>query len=123
MAVRCAAHTCNQGKHAKVALSALHPIPPTSALLPLQLINLSAVRAEIELVRSKAAARGTELSAFSVAPEAEAACEGAHALALLEWAQAVCAQYAVPVHSFGACFSDGSVFCLLVSQCTHCSMP
>lgn len=82
-----------------------------------QLISLSAVRAEIELVRAKAAAAGSNVSSAAscgLDVASEAACESAHAAALLNWAQAVCAQYELPVCSFGACFSDGSVFCLLV---------
>lgn len=86
-----------------------------------QLISLAAVRAEVELIRAKSAACGSGAacndglaasSGFDAA--SEAACDSAHAAALLEWTQAVCAQYKLPVRSFGACFSDGSVFCLLV---------
>jgi hypothetical protein len=92
----------------------------------LQLISLSAVRAEVELVKSKTAASSAGAAAPAVAKAeadpgslAEAAAAGessAHVVALLEWTQAVCAHYGVPVRSFGACFSDGSVFCLLVSR-------
>ncbi|KAL4423889.1 hypothetical protein ABPG75_001190 [Micractinium tetrahymenae] len=86
-----------------------------------QLISLSAVRTEIDLVRAKTGAAGgddvcsSSLAAFAGQDAAsEAAGESVHAAALLEWAQAVCAQYKLPVRSFGPCFSDGSVFCLLV---------
>lgn len=98
----------------------LHSVPC------LQLISLSALRAEIELVRAKTAASGSSLEACSSNSSSspassrqdaasEAAGESMHVAALLEWAQAVCAQYKLPVRNFGACLSDGSVFCLLVS--------
>jgi hypothetical protein len=100
--------------------------PPACLPACLQLISLSAVRAEVELVKSKTAAASAGAAAPAVpmaeaAPQslAEAAAAGessAHVVALLEWTQAVCAHYGVPVRSFGACFSDGSVFCLLVSS-------
>ena len=77
----------------------------------LQLISLSAVRAEIELVRSKAGSSGGKAAAPLQSSEA---CETAHVAALLEWAQVVCARYGLPVRGFGDCFADGSAFCLLV---------
>ena len=57
-----------------------------------------------------------EAAPQSLAEAAAAGESSAHVVALLEWTQAVCAHYGVPVRSFGACFSDGSVFCLLVSS-------
>ena len=84
----------------------------------LQLISLSTVQAEVELVRCKAAAAGQQqqllAAAAPAASAALAADSSAHVAALLEWARAVCAHFGRPVHGFGASFSDGSVFCLLV---------
>lgn len=80
-----------------------------------QLVSLAAVRAEVELVRAKAPATGAAAAAAAAAiGQPPAATESAHVAALLEWTQAVCAHYGMPVRSFGACFRDGSVFCLLV---------
>ena len=81
-----------------------------------QLIGLAAIRAEVELVRAKAAAAPScaDLQPASAAA-AGAAAESPHVAALLDWAQAVCAHYGLPVRGFGACFGNGSAFCLLVS--------
>ena len=37
-----------------------------------------------------------------------------HAALLLDWARAICAYHAVPVHDFATSFADGHVMCLLV---------
>ena len=98
----------------------------------LQLISLSAVRAEGELMRGKAPPAGVALLAGLDTAGEPAAAESAHVAALLEWTQAVCAHYGLPVRSFGACFKDGSVFCLLVRlaggtadllTCAACQQP
>lgn len=43
-----------------------------------------------------------------------------HAALLLDWARAICAYHAVPVHDFATSFADGYVMCLLVSMLTCC---
>lgn len=80
-----------------------------------QLISLAAIRAEVELVQAKApaAAGCTDLQPTLLADVATDACSP-HVAALLSWVQAVCAHYGLPVRAFGACFGDGSAFCLLV---------
>lgn len=82
-----------------------------------QLISLAAIRAEVELVQAKAPAASncTELQPTSLS-DAAAEAHSPHVAALLSWVQAVCAQYGLPVRAFGACFGDGSAFCLLVSK-------
>lgn len=92
------------------------PLPPSAHL---QLISLSTVRAEVQLVRSKAPPAGAALLAGLDTAAEPAAAESAHVAALLEWTQAVCAHYGLAVRSFGACFADGSIFCLLVRGMRH----
>ena len=98
-------------------------MPPETAESGLYLLEVSQVPQLVnpqqlgkELQRVNMRNRRLLGCAVAAAPASSWAVAGGyqHAALLLDWARAICAYHAMPVHDFATSFADGRVMCLLV---------
>ena len=89
------------------------PAPVVLSQVP-QLVNPQRLGKELRWVNMRN--RRLLGGAMAAAPASSWAVAGGyqHAALLLDWARAICAYHAVPVHDFATSFADGRVVCLLV---------